>query len=145
MSGWGKTITAGETVNELRVVDVPVINKKVCKELWPGLPANVICAGGYGTDKGFCQVCFPSNYWRCNLACYRKLKLKKTTQKSSSSSQGDSGGPLVCKGIAVGVVSFNKKRNCDYPDVPNVFTDISKYRLWINSILKNPNSDKQNP
>uniref|UniRef100_A0A3B4EZQ2 Mast cell protease 4-like n=1 Tax=Pundamilia nyererei TaxID=303518 RepID=A0A3B4EZQ2_9CICH len=106
VSGWGKTITAGETVNELRVVDVPVINKKVCKELWPGLPANVICAGGYGTDKGFCQ--------------------------------GDSGGPLVCKGIAVGVVSFNKKRNCDYPDVPNVFTDISKYRLWINSILKKP-------
>uniref|UniRef100_A0A3P9BAG9 Peptidase S1 domain-containing protein n=1 Tax=Maylandia zebra TaxID=106582 RepID=A0A3P9BAG9_9CICH len=113
VSGWGKTITAGETVNELRVVDVPVINKKVCKELWPGLPANVICAGGYGTDKGFCQ--------------------------------GDSGGPLICKGIAVGVVSFNKKRNCDYPDVPNVFTDISKYRLWINSILKNPNSHKQNP
>uniref|UniRef100_A0A3Q4GXF1 trypsin n=2 Tax=Neolamprologus brichardi TaxID=32507 RepID=A0A3Q4GXF1_NEOBR len=113
VSGWGKTITAGETVNELRVVDVPVINIRVCKELWPGLPANVICAGGYGTDKGFCQ--------------------------------GDSGGPLVCKGIAVGVVSFNKNRNCDYPDVPNVFTDISKYRLWIKSILKNPNSDKQNP
>uniref|UniRef100_A0A3Q4H1M9 trypsin n=1 Tax=Neolamprologus brichardi TaxID=32507 RepID=A0A3Q4H1M9_NEOBR len=36
--------------------------------------------------------------------------------------QGDSGGPLVCKGIAVGIVSFNKSiprtklGNCNYPD-----------------------------
>ncbi|XP_031599418.1 mast cell protease 4-like [Oreochromis aureus] len=113
VSGWGKARTDGKTVNELRVVDVPVVNKTVCKELWHGLPANVICAGGYGTDKGFCQ--------------------------------GDSGGPLVCKGIAVGIVSFNNNNSCDYPDVPNVFTDISKYRPWINSILKNPNSDNENP
>uniref|UniRef100_A0A4W6E5Z0 trypsin n=1 Tax=Lates calcarifer TaxID=8187 RepID=A0A4W6E5Z0_LATCA len=44
---------------------------------------------------------------------------------------GDSGGPLVCNGIAVGVVSFNKYRNCNYPDVPNVYTDISKYLVYI--------------
>uniref|UniRef100_A0A4W6C5G2 Peptidase S1 domain-containing protein n=1 Tax=Lates calcarifer TaxID=8187 RepID=A0A4W6C5G2_LATCA len=47
---------------------------------------------------------------------------------------GDSGGPLVCSGKAVGVVSFNKYRNCNYPDVPNVYTDISKYLVWINSV-----------
>ncbi|XP_026200698.1 duodenase-1-like [Anabas testudineus] len=50
--------------------------------------------------------------------------------------QGDSGGPLVCNGIAVGVVSFNKYMNCNYPDVPNVYTEISKYVYWINSIIK---------
>ncbi|KAK2835713.1 hypothetical protein Q5P01_016197 [Channa striata] len=47
--------------------------------------------------------------------------------------KGDSGGPLVCKGMAVGVVSFNKDCN---PNMPNVYTDISKYLRWINGILK---------
>ncbi|XP_039896167.1 trypsin-1-like isoform X1 [Simochromis diagramma] len=96
VAGWGTTTTNGEPVDELRVVNVSVINPRVCEELWPGLPANVICAGGCGTNKGFCQ--------------------------------GDSGGPLVCHGFAVGVVSFNYNRNCNYPNKPNVYTDISKYR-----------------
>ncbi|KAF3691071.1 Duodenase-1 [Channa argus] len=49
--------------------------------------------------------------------------------------QGDSGGPLVCNGKAVGVVSFNNNQKCDYPDVPNIYTDISKYLPWIKDIL----------
>ncbi|KAG8003583.1 Duodenase-1 [Nibea albiflora] len=53
--------------------------------------------------------------------------------------QGDSGGPLVCNGKAVGIVSFNKEGNCDYPDFPDVYTDISKYLPWINDILKQNN------
>ncbi|XP_050924154.1 duodenase-1-like isoform X2 [Lates calcarifer] len=106
VAGWGYTRTNGNVVDDLRVVDVSIINPQVCKMEWDGLPANVICAGGYGTNKGFCQ--------------------------------GDSGGPLVCNGIAVGVVSFNKYRNCNYPDVPNVYTDISKYLVWINSIISLP-------
>lgn len=60
VAGWGGTISQGKTVNELNAVDVPVVNLKVCREQWAqikfNLPANVICAGGYGTDKGFCQV-----------------------------------------------------------------------------------------
>ncbi|GLD74490.1 duodenase-1-like protein [Lates japonicus] len=106
VAGWGYTRTGGEAVDDLRVVDVSIINPQVCKREWGGLPANVICAGGYGTNKGFCQ--------------------------------GDSGGPLVCNGIAVGVVSFNKYQNCNYPDVPNVYTDISKYLVWINSVISPP-------
>uniref|UniRef100_A0A3Q4NAJ5 Duodenase-1-like n=1 Tax=Neolamprologus brichardi TaxID=32507 RepID=A0A3Q4NAJ5_NEOBR len=104
VAGWGRNRTGGENVDDLRVVNVSVINPEVCREQWPGLPVNVICAGGYGTDKGFCQ--------------------------------GDSGGPLVCNGLAVGIVSFNKYRNCNYPDVPNVYTDISKYLQWINKFNK---------
>lgn len=51
-------------------------------------------------------------------------------------SQGDSGGPLVCdKKMAVGIVSFNNGKTCDYPDVPNVYTDISKFLPWIKDIL----------
>uniref|UniRef100_A0A3P9IKR5 Peptidase S1 domain-containing protein n=1 Tax=Oryzias latipes TaxID=8090 RepID=A0A3P9IKR5_ORYLA len=41
--------------------------------------------------------------------------------------QGDSGGPLVCNGKAVGIVSFYRNRNCTYPDLPNVYTDIREY------------------
>ncbi|XP_075943715.1 trypsin-3-like [Anarhichas minor] len=104
VAGWGYIKTGGRVVDDLRVVNVSIINLKVCKEQWVGLPDNVICAGGYETKKGFCQ--------------------------------GDSGGPLVCNGKAVGVVSFNKFANCSYPNVPNVYTDVSKYRLWIDGILK---------
>uniref|UniRef100_A0A4W5M2E9 Peptidase S1 domain-containing protein n=1 Tax=Hucho hucho TaxID=62062 RepID=A0A4W5M2E9_9TELE len=54
--------------------------------------------------------------------------------------QGDSDGPLVCKGIAVRVVSFNEKGNCDKPKKPNVkpnvYTKISKYLSWIKCIIK---------
>ncbi|XP_034072123.1 chymotrypsin-like elastase family member 2A isoform X2 [Gymnodraco acuticeps] len=106
VAGWGKTETRGGVVDRLMVVDVSVINLNTCSESWVqwgGIPSNVICAGGYPSDKGFCQ--------------------------------GDSGGPLVCDGIAVGVVSFNYNRTCDYPTKPNVYTEISKYLGWINNII----------
>lgn len=58
VAGWGDTQSFGKVVNELRMVDVFVINPQVCKDNWPGLPPKVICAGGFNTNKGFCQVCF---------------------------------------------------------------------------------------
>ncbi|CAK6955253.1 serine protease 53-like [Scomber scombrus] len=109
VAGWGKTKTGRSDV--LQVVEVPIINLKTCKTEWDQirfkLPDNVICAGGYDTNKGFCQ--------------------------------GDSGGPLVCSGKAVGVVSFNMKKNCDYPNVPNIYTDVSKNLQWIKTVLKKKN------
>ncbi|KAE8294321.1 Duodenase-1 [Larimichthys crocea] len=107
VAGWGLNKTRGTSVNDLRVVDVSIINRRVCKRKWRRLPDNVICAGGYNTTKGICQ--------------------------------GDSGGPLVCNGKAVGIVSFNHIRNCNYPDYPNVYTDISKYLPWIDNILQQKN------
>ncbi|TDH08330.1 hypothetical protein EPR50_G00097180 [Perca flavescens] len=105
VAGWGYTETSPlRIVDELRVANVSIINQDICNKTWGGLPANVICAGGYNTMKGFCQ--------------------------------GDSGGPLVCDGQAVGVVSFNHKKNCNYPHIPNVYMDISKYLGWINDTLK---------
>ncbi|XP_075943474.1 duodenase-1-like [Anarhichas minor] len=103
VAGWGAIKTGGPAVDDLRVVDVSIIDLEVCTQVWGSLPANVMCAGGYGTEKGFCQ--------------------------------GDSGGPLVCNGKAVGVVSFNRAGNCNYSDVPNVYTDVSNYLLWIDDIL----------
>uniref|UniRef100_A0A665WUH6 Mast cell protease 1A-like n=1 Tax=Echeneis naucrates TaxID=173247 RepID=A0A665WUH6_ECHNA len=118
VAGWGGTKTDMRSVDVLQKVKVPIVALKYCEALWKKsirneeviLPDNVICAGGL-TDKGFCTV-----------SCW-----------------GDSGGPLVCSGKAVGVVSFNLKRNCDYPNLPNVYTDVSKYLPWINRIL-NKNS-----
>ncbi|XP_071764754.1 granzyme B-like isoform X3 [Centroberyx gerrardi] len=105
VAGWGLIKNGGTAVDDLRVVDVSTIDLKVCQRAWKSLPANIICAGGYKTNKGFCQ--------------------------------GDSGGPLVCNGKAVGIVSFNHKvKKCDYPDVPNVYTEISKFLPWIKKILK---------
>ncbi|KAK9519130.1 hypothetical protein VZT92_021877 [Zoarces viviparus] len=104
VAGWGAIETDGPAVDDLRVVDVSIINLEVCTQVWGRLPDNVICAGGYGTDKGFCR--------------------------------GDGGGPLVCNGKAVGVVSFNIGGK--YPDVPNVYTDVSKYLPWICSIICSP-------
>ncbi|XP_034003716.1 plasminogen-like [Trematomus bernacchii] len=104
VAGWGKTETGGGVVDRLMEVDVSVINLNTCSQSWgPSFPSDVICAGGYGSHKGFCQ--------------------------------GDGGGPLVCDGIAVGVVSYNYDRNCDYPNKPNVYTEISQYLGWINSII----------
>ncbi|XP_035997250.1 mast cell protease 1 isoform X2 [Fundulus heteroclitus] len=104
VAGWGGT-GKDRFVNDLRVVNVSIINPELCQAIWgENFPCKVICAGGYGTDKGFCQ--------------------------------GDSGGPLVCDGKAVGVVSFNRAFNCNYPDVPNVYIEVSKYVPWINKILK---------
>ncbi|XP_054909330.1 mast cell protease 1A-like [Poeciliopsis prolifica] len=103
VAGWGKTESSDDS-NELRMVNVSIINQQICREQWGNnLPRNVICAGGFGENKGFCQ--------------------------------GDSGGPLVCNGRAVGVVSFNRGLNCRYPDIPNVYTDISKYLHWINKVV----------
>ncbi|CAJ1060272.1 granzyme B-like [Xyrichtys novacula] len=104
VAGWGFTKTGGQMVDDLRVVEVPIINLEKCQKLWQKLPGHVICAGGYGTKNGFCQ--------------------------------GDSGGPLVCDKKAVGVVSYNRGYHCDYPDIPNIYTDIFTYLPWVKKILK---------
>lgn len=62
VAGWGYMRTGGKAVDVLQEVDVPFINLEVCKAEWRKirfeLPNTVICAGGYDTTKGFCQVCF---------------------------------------------------------------------------------------
>lgn len=59
VAGWGQTETQNK-VNELLVADVSTINITECKKQWNKvnfkLPANILCAGGYGTKSGACQV-----------------------------------------------------------------------------------------
>lgn len=65
MAGWGFTRTGDKIVNQLQMASVPFVDLNKCKRKWRevkppvALPDDVICAGGYKTNKGFCRVCFP--------------------------------------------------------------------------------------
>ncbi|XP_067254772.1 granzyme B-like [Chanodichthys erythropterus] len=61
-----------------------------------------------------------------NVLCSRGSKTK------TCASQGDSGGPLVCSGKAVGIVSLEC---CDNQNVSNIYTEISKYTVWIKKVI----------
>ena len=62
VAGWGYIKSGGPGVDKLREVDVATIDLRTCQRAWAttrknyALPANIICAGGYGTKKGACQV-----------------------------------------------------------------------------------------
>ncbi|XP_013364394.1 PREDICTED: kallikrein-4-like [Chinchilla lanigera] len=47
----------------------------------------------------------------------------------------DSGGPLVCGGVLQGLVSWGFKP-CGEPGVPSVFTNLCKFKEWINEVIQ---------
>ncbi|EDL13401.1 mCG19991, isoform CRA_a [Mus musculus] len=58
----------------------------------------------------------------------------------TSSCNGDSGGPLNCRASngqwqVHGIVSFGSSLGCNYPRKPSVFTRVSNYIDWINSVM----------
>lgn len=63
VAGWGLTKT-GMPV-DLQMAEVPLVKMEDCRREWSQepvkkrLPKDVLCAGGYRTNKGFCQVCLP--------------------------------------------------------------------------------------
>ncbi|XP_048037654.1 granzyme-like protein 1 [Megalobrama amblycephala] len=77
-------------------------------------------------DKKACQKYWGKTYSTSRMVC---------AGGRGGFCQGDSGGPLVCNKVAVGVVSFTQKNNCDFPTLPNVYTRISKYVPWINCVF----------
>ncbi|KAM8746179.1 granzyme B(G,H)-like [Acanthopagrus schlegelii] len=105
VAGWGVTET-GSDVNDLRVVGVSVVDQNVCRRQWSKTGLNLPA-----------HVICAGGYKTLEGAC-----------------KGDSGGPLVCNGVAAGVVSFGDPI-CSDPDLPNVYTDVSKFRPWINQIV----------
>nr|XP_049600316.1 transmembrane protease serine 9 isoform X2 [Syngnathus scovelli] len=107
VTGWG-TLSFGvpPISNELMEVDVPIIGNRQCNLDYTPLiiTNNMICAGPREGGRDACQ--------------------------------GDSGGPLVSKQgarwIQSGIVSFGI--DCGLASFPGVYTRVSRYQDWINSI-----------
>ncbi|XP_026170760.1 transmembrane protease serine 9-like [Mastacembelus armatus] len=127
VTGWG-AIQEGVPLpppQTLQEVEVPVVGNRQCNCLLGvgRVTDNMICAGALAGGKDSCQ--------------------------------GDSGGPMVSKQgsiwIQSGIVSFGF--GCARPNLPGVYSRVSRYESWINShistdkpgfvkfISKGPNTD----
>ncbi|MBN3301297.1 CTRC protein, partial [Amia calva] len=108
VTGWGRLFTNGPAAEILQQALLPVVDHVTCTlpDWWGGMVKDtMVCAGGDGVVSG------------CN---------------------GDSGGPLNCQRDGVwsveGVVSFGSGLGCNYPKKPTVFTRVSSYIDWINTV-----------
>uniref|UniRef100_A0A4W6G8J0 Peptidase S1 domain-containing protein n=1 Tax=Lates calcarifer TaxID=8187 RepID=A0A4W6G8J0_LATCA len=113
VTGWG-AVKEGVSLpfpETLQEVEVPVLGNRQCN-----------CLNGVGTVTD-------------NMICAGVLAGGK------DSCQGDSGGPMVSKQGSVwvqsGIVSFGF--GCARPNLPGVYSRVSRYQSWINSFIS---SDK---
>ncbi|OPJ87184.1 chymotrypsin-like elastase family member 1 [Patagioenas fasciata monilis] len=109
ITGWGLTRTNGQLSSVLQQAYLPVVDYQTCSRAsyWSSTVKNtMVCAGGDGIHAG-CQ--------------------------------GDSGGPLHCvvsgQYQVHGVTSFVSALGCNVKNKPTVFTRVSAYISWINSVL----------
>ncbi|XP_030590040.1 chymotrypsin-like elastase family member 2A [Archocentrus centrarchus] len=110
VTGWGRLWTGGPLADTLQQAPLAVVDYSTCsKSDWWGnlVTTNMICAGGDGELAS------------CN---------------------GDSGGPLNCRNAngswdVNGIVSFGSSLGCNYYKKPSVFTKVSAYISWINSVM----------
>jgi len=107
LTGWGLTSTGGNISAQLKQAYLPLVDHKTCTSSgWWGstVKTSMVCGGG-GADSG------------CN---------------------GDSGGPLNCKVdgryYVHGIASFVSGYGCNAPKKPTVFTRVSAYIEWMDSI-----------
>ncbi|KAL0979902.1 hypothetical protein UPYG_G00191350 [Umbra pygmaea] len=106
VAGWGATAEKGGRSDVLQVINLKVIDRRVCNSLesYNGRITNgMLCAGS--TNKQEIDAC-----------------------------EGHGGGPLVCDGLLRGVVSWG--RGCGNFKYPGVYTFISKYDKWIRETIK---------
>lgn len=109
VTGWGNTASGVSLPfpQTLQEVKLPVVGNRECNCLYGvgAITNNMICAGLLAGGKDSCQ--------------------------------GDSGGPMVSKQgtkwIQSGIVSFGV--GCALPDYPGVYTRVSQYQSWINSMI----------
>ncbi|XP_034027430.1 chymotrypsin-like elastase family member 2A [Thalassophryne amazonica] len=109
VTGWGRIKTGGPLAEILQQALLPVVDYNTCsKSDWWGFQVKdtMVCAGGDGIVSG------------CN---------------------GDSGGPLNCLNKSGawevhGIVSFGSGISCNLYKKPTVFTQVSSYIDWINSV-----------
>ncbi|XP_068171252.1 elastase-1-like isoform X2 [Antennarius striatus] len=108
ITGWGLTSTGGSLSAQLKQASLPLVDHRTCSSSsWWGstVKSTMVCGGG-GAEAG------------CN---------------------GDSGGPLNClvngKYHVHGIASFVSSLGCNTPRKPTVFTRVSAYIDWMESIM----------
>ncbi|XP_075594048.1 chymotrypsin-like elastase family member 1 [Balearica regulorum gibbericeps] len=109
ITGWGLTRTNGQLSSVLLQAYLPVVDYQTCSSssYWGStVKTTMVCAGGDGVRSG-CQ--------------------------------GDSGGPLHCavngQYQVHGVTSFVSSLGCNVQRKPTVFTRVSAYISWIQSVI----------
>jgi len=108
ITGWGLTSTGGSLSAQLKQAYLPLVGHETCSSSdWWGstVKTSMVCGGG-GAESG------------CN---------------------GDSGGPLNClvdgQYYVHGIASFVSGWGCNTPKKPTVFTRVSAYIDWMDSIM----------
>ncbi|XP_026162079.1 elastase-1-like [Mastacembelus armatus] len=108
ITGWGRTQTGGQMSALLKQAYLPTVDYQTCSSpLWWGstVKTSMVCAGG----------------------------------SSNSGCHGDSGGPLNCyvggRWVVHGVTSFVSSLGCNTYMKPTVFSRVSAYISWMNSIM----------
>lgn len=108
--GWGDMQEgSGQGSEELRRVRVPITSQAYCRTAYPGLTANMICAGTRSGGRDACQG----------------------DSGGPMVVQDDQGNWLQ-----VGVTSFG--RGCARPNTPGVYARVSRYLTWIAETMASP-------
>ncbi|XP_013165837.1 PREDICTED: serine protease snake-like [Papilio xuthus] len=115
-SGWGATQNRGSSADVLQKVILNKFSELECAMLFP--PTRLMSNGFNGNT----QICYGDK------------------EKSKDTCQGDSGGPLQlkntkihCMYTVIGVTSFG--RACGFVGEPGIYTKVSAYVPWIESII----------
>lgn len=118
--GYGKTDEFEvDMSNNLREVGVQYVSRKKCEKL-----LNKEVGNGYGVKYKLTR----------EVICAGDLRGGK------DACQGDSGGPLISRGksakddVVYGITSFGE--GCARKNVPGGYTNVAKFKPWIESILK---------
>ncbi|XP_037782937.1 trypsin-1-like [Penaeus monodon] len=112
VTGWGKLREGGKSADLLQKVIVPIISDTDCENSY-----RVIGYTGPVVDSMMCA----GHEFGGKDAC-----------------QGDSGGPFACRGAdnryyLAGIVSWGI--GCARPNVPGVYTEVSRYINWIDDVV----------
>lgn len=118
--GWGCSFAEGPPSMKGQFIELPVLSPSVCRRMYSAYinltTTHEFCAGYHNGNKGICP--------------------------------GDSGGPLVCQAIdgemkLAGVVSATHSKQP--ADFPAIFTRVSYFTDWINSVIENnPHEEQSN-
>jgi len=105
ISGWGDLSETAGSTRQLQFVQVPIIDDATCNVAYKGY--NTITA---------------------NMICAGLYRVG-----GKDACQGDSGGPLQAYGKLYGIISWGF--GCARPNYPGVYTKVSVFRDWIDSII----------